>query len=869
MKTKKTKHILLVLGVALFWACSTRKDSFVNRNFHAVTTEYNVLFNGDQALTKGVADVNASFIDDFWEILPVERMQLKEEELNPSQSKNPSFERAETKATKAIQKHSMNISGYEKNPQIDEAYLMLGKARYYEHRYFPAMEAFNYILYKYPNSNNAYQAKVWREKVNIRLENEKLAIKNLKKSLKDTKLKGKDLSDINAVLTEAYVKINALDSAVATIKIAKNETKVKEERARYTFILGQLYEKLNYKDSAYAAFQEVIDMKRKSPKSYTLFSHFKQAAQLDYTKTDTLVFLKKWDKMIEDIENKSYLDLLYHQKALFYDANKQFKQAVKFYTKSVKSFSNDKYLAASNYRNISTIYYNQHNFHLAKKYLDSTMIHLNVKHKEYRPLVSKLNVLKEVVKYQDIIKNADSILSISEMTDIEQKNYFRKYIVELKYKDSLKAIVNAQKDALKNTSNINGDDKAMQLPIMMDGDKSTALANKANLTSSNSVSSFNNQSSFYFYNAAVVAQGKLTFQKKWGNISLADNWKFSAKVDATQNNINSNDEVEQPETVEKEESNPAYTTQFYIDKLPKEAKQLADMRIDANDARFKLGELFKESLKENELATMSFEDVLTHKPESKLILPTYYNLYLLNRDVHAEKANFYKQKILTDYPNSRYASILSNGASFSEATADSEFNILYKMMKDGKIREAYNEVGALVKKYDGDELNAKFDVLKAQIDGRLLGINAYKSGLEKVVKDYPKGEESKRAAEILANDIPKVEAMNFGMPSKTFNLVFVTPYPNEVTYKDLWSKLTKYLKDAGNSDYSLSNDIYDLKTNCIVIHGFITEELASATYEYLKLEKDYKIKDRAYIISNEDYKVIQAKKKLEEFISKK
>ena len=159
--------------------------------------------------------------------------------------------------------------------------------------------------------------------------------------------------------------------------------------------------------------------------------------------------------------------------------------------------------------------------------------------------------------------------------------------------------------------------------------------------------------------------------------------------------------------------------------------------------------------------------------------------------------------------------------------------------------------------------------MKAQIDGRLLGINAYKSGLEKVVKDYPKGEESKRAAEILANDIPKVEAMNFGMPSKTFNLVFVTPYPNEVTYKDLWSKLTKYLKDAGNSDYSLSNDIYDLKTNCIVIHGFLTEELASATYEYLKLEKDYKLKDRAYIISNEDYKVIQAKKKLDEFISKK
>jgi hypothetical protein len=56
---------------------------------------------------------------------------------------------AETKATKAIQKHSMNIDGRERN-QIDEAYLLLGKARYYDQRFIPALDAFNYILYKYP-----------------------------------------------------------------------------------------------------------------------------------------------------------------------------------------------------------------------------------------------------------------------------------------------------------------------------------------------------------------------------------------------------------------------------------------------------------------------------------------------------------------------------------------------------------------------------------------------------------------------------------------------------------------------------------------------------------------------------------------------
>src|SRR5690606_18756041 len=97
--------------------------------------------------------------------------------------KNPNFDRAEEKATKAIQKHSMYIGGTERNPQMDEAHLLLGKARYYENRFIPALEAFNYILYKYPSSDKIFEAKVWREKTNLRLENEAIAIKNLKKLL--------------------------------------------------------------------------------------------------------------------------------------------------------------------------------------------------------------------------------------------------------------------------------------------------------------------------------------------------------------------------------------------------------------------------------------------------------------------------------------------------------------------------------------------------------------------------------------------------------------------------------------------------------------------------------------------------------------
>jgi hypothetical protein len=51
-------------------------------------------------------------------------MQITDEVTSEEKAKNSDFELAETKATKAIQKHSMNIDGRERNFQIDEAYLL-------------------------------------------------------------------------------------------------------------------------------------------------------------------------------------------------------------------------------------------------------------------------------------------------------------------------------------------------------------------------------------------------------------------------------------------------------------------------------------------------------------------------------------------------------------------------------------------------------------------------------------------------------------------------------------------------------------------------------------------------------------------------
>src|SRR5690554_6386888 len=179
--------------------------------------------------------------DNYWEILPVEKMQILEPVFGQdSIPRNANFRRAEDKAVKAIENHSMSVGGLERNPQMDEAYLLLGKARYYDQRFIPALEAFNYILYKYPDSDRINEIKLRKEKTNIRFGNNSLAIQNLLRLLQETELDEIILAEANAMLAQAYFNEEQYDNAIIYYEKAKELSEIHEEKARYTFIFRQL-----------------------------------------------------------------------------------------------------------------------------------------------------------------------------------------------------------------------------------------------------------------------------------------------------------------------------------------------------------------------------------------------------------------------------------------------------------------------------------------------------------------------------------------------------------------------------------------------------------------------------------------------------
>jgi tetratricopeptide (TPR) repeat protein len=788
----------------------------------------------------------------------------KENSLPGNKTKNANFERAEEKATKAIQKRSMNIDGKEKNPQMDEAHLLLGKARYYDLRFVPALGAFNYVLYKYPESDKIYEVKIWREKTNMRMENDALAVINLRKLLREIKFKDQIFADANATLAQAFLNLAEKDSALVKLKIATKFTKSKEEKARYRFITGQLLSEMGQKDSAFAAFQSVIDMKRKSPRGYIIQAHLQQAKQFNTKKGDTITFLKKFNDLLEDRENRPFLDFINHQMALFYDKQDNHKKAAKYYNASLKKRMQDQYLVASNYRNLATLNFDDAKYSIAGKYYDSTLTVLNARSREHKSIQKKRDNLVDVIKYEAIATANDSILNVLSMSKEAQVAYFDKYIIDLKAQEKKAAAIvkkQEEKEKLKESLSYLDDDspnmssKNMNPPGSDFGPKSTE--------------------SFYFYNPSTVSYGKNEFRKKWGKRNSGDNWRWSqgAKSNDSDNQKDENliaEEDKKNNSEEEKTIEPRYTSVFYISQLPTQQSDVDLLIKDRNFAYYQLGVIYKEKFKEYELAADKLEKLLANNPEERLILPSMYNLFKIYEIINPSKALTMKQQILAKYPDSRYAQIMSNDGLNAEQlsqTPEAKYELLYKKYEENTNVALLNEVEAAVDLYTGDEIASKFELLKANILGKLKGVEEFKKALNFVALNYPNSEEGKTAESLLSKNIPYLQKLKFnGEKATSWKLIYKITDTISDNNKVLIDKIKKFTSERTSESLGYSVDTYYMNEILLIVHGIPSESKAQDIVTILQDYKDFKIKEPVIIASAENYKVIQIQKNLDAFI---
>ncbi|MES2240863.1 MAG: tetratricopeptide repeat protein [Bacteroidota bacterium] len=874
MKTNKFKYSIPLGCLCVLVACSTRNDSFLSRNSHALSTKYNILYNGQIGLDKGIKAIQSSNQDNFWERLPIEPMRINEDVVVADTTKNADFKLAETKATKAIQKHSMNIGGKERNFQIDEAYILLGKARYYDQRFIPALDAFNYILYKYPNSSRIDEAKIWREKTNMRLGNDALVIKNISKMLKERKPRKQVLADANALLASAFLNLEEKDSAIVKLKQAVIFTRHNNERARYRFILGQLHEEIGQNEVARAYYQSVVKMNRKADRKYMMQSQARLAGLFDYQNGDKLAFDKKYHKLLEDRENRPFLDILNYQMAIFYDKQGKDEKALEYYNASLKKATSDNYLMASDYRNIGNNYFKNANYLTAAKYYDSTLVKLNPKTREFIHIEKVRKNLDDVILYEAIAVRNDSILKVVSMPETDKLTYFDGYIEKLKKADEAKKIV-VEKEAEKQKNIERNSQSATADAAVSASGKPVAKTSFAPPSMAGLQGADNNN--FYFYNPTSESFGKVAFKKNWGKRSSDGYWRVSSSGNNNNTALakDSTAIVQQDENIEKsvkeKEVEPKYTADFYLKQLPTSATAIDSIVKERNDAYYQLGIIYKEKFKENDLAAKKLEQLLANQPEKKLVLPTLYNLFKIYQITDSAKAEAIKNKITSQYPNSRYAQILNNSnVIVEEGSPDVVYKKLYQQYTNEEFDAVLGKIDGLINQFSGEEVVPKLELLKAHTIGKLKGLTAYKTALEFVADTYPNTEEGKKAHSILAEQIPLLEKMDFDFkPSNHWKILYPITLDASKDKKAIEEKIAKFMNAENAQKLNLAFNSYTNNEGFVIIQGITTQEYAASVVDVLKENPSYRIATPAIIISNENYKIIQIKKNLNSYLEAK
>ena len=846
-------------------SCSRKKDKFINREYHALGTKYNVLYNGNIALQRGIDGVNNEFTENFWELLPVERMKVSEDIFLPGQNKNADFDRAEEKAIKAIQVHGMSFDGKEKNPQIDEAYLLLGQARYFDQRFVPAMAAFNNILNKYPTSDKINQVKIWREKTSMRLDNDKGAIEKLKRLLKEEELEDQDLADATATLAQAYINTKSKDSALAQLTIAAENTKIKREKARYHFIKGQLYNEYGKKDSANIEFDAIIDMHRQIPRSFYINAHLEKSYNFDASNGDEIEFQEYLTELEENRENRPFLDKIYYRIAEYHRSKLSDSLSEVYYNKSLRKTTSDKYLRALNYETLGNMYFDKNVYKTAGAYYDSTMTAMVQNTKPYRIIKKKRENLDDVIYYEGIAQTNDSILRMVSLPKEEQLAIYTKFAEDQKLK--AQEAQKAQEKAIANKANV------AATTNNFDQRNSRNISNTPGVFNDTQKSGGQAKSSFYFYNPTTVAYGKGEFLKIWGERKLQDNWRHSNER-ANVTNTKKDDIADT--AVEDERFNP----ETYLASLPTKQSDLDSIAKERNFAYYQLGIIYKEKFKEFELSKTRFEKLLENNPEDRLILPSKYNLYRIYIELGLNrKAEAMKMTIINEYPESRYAEILLNPQSElskDENSPESIYNKLYKQFENEEYAAVIEEAEAQIKRLEGDDFVSKFEILKASANGRLYGFEAYKEGINYIALTYANTEVGKKAQQIITEALPVLAKKEFVADDNAENFNVIFQFDNKAG-EDIEAFIKILDEEVAKIEYfdlSTSKDLYDENTTFVVVHGLKSIGGANGFAELLKSEeKDKrgrpikpKITREYFAISSPNYAIIQRHKNLNAYL---
>ena len=852
MKVKtfiKRFGVALLLGFVLFSSCSTKKNTFTRRFYHNLNARYNGYFNGNESFKTGVVELEKLNVDDYSKILNVYKLGT----LENAASLSAYFDKAFTKSSTVISRHSIYIKKKEHVRWIPVAYLLIGKQYYYKQEYKLAAEVFEYIISTYPEFPTKYNAMVWLSRTYIQQKKFDKAESMLEmfqdkidKNKKD--IPKQALKDFPVVYADYFLKQDNNESAIEYLMAGIDKNRKKSIRVRLRFILAQVYQEMGKINTASALYDKVIKMN--PPYEMAFNAKINKAMCYDASTGDSKKIKALLYKMAKDTKNKDYLDQIYYALAEICMKESDTTCAIENYKLSAtKSVTNTKQKAIS-YLKVAKLYFALPKYELAEMYYDSTMTVLPKDFPNYDKISSLTKILKTLVTNLEVVELQDSLQNLAKMTPAE-----RNKIVD--------GII---------TAVIKEEQKKQE----------EAYQKQLDIYSANTTTTTSNSTAWYFYNSTTVNFGKTEFIKKWGTRKLEDLWRLSNKTaindfGTTENTADttSTDSIKKSVTTNLKDKN------YYLKNIPATADDIKKSNDLIAAALYNIGIIYQNDLADLPKAIDTYEEFIKRFPDNKdYLMKVYYQLYLVYNDLNDEsKKNYYKNLICSKDPDSDYCNIIKNPSykkitSANENIAVSLYKETFTAFKAGQWDSVMAKSNRAIGLFGSDTtLVPKFVYLKALAYGKNKdSLNVVKT-LQSIIIKYPSSSVKPMAQDLLDFWTGKVKAAasasknNASVAGKTYTynedaihlFSMVVTLSKDIKISDVKNLISDFnAKNFSTANLTINNIFLDNTKQIITISNFQNKEKAMVYYNLLKSDKTVfaKLKPsdcKLFVISVDNY----------------
>ncbi len=722
----RTFYFLLL--PALLAACSAQKHTWTSRAFHNTTAHYNGYFYAREELKKIEKTIRDAQVDDYNRIL----MLFPSIDTALANGYDKEIQEAVKMASIAIQRHP-------NSKWVDDAYILVGRARHYSLDWANAVQSFKYTNKISKDLDTKHLAIIELIRTYIdhnEFNNAKAAIDHLDKQ---------PLSKVNAkklALEKAYYYQlhEDYDNMVRNLTQASPYLKKSDHRGRIYFIIGQVYQKLGFEAEAYSYYKKSISTNPEYEVDFYARLYMAQVTDISRSK-DIIAARKSFNKLLKDLKNKEFKDKIYYEMGVFELKHKNIDPAIDNFKKSVREGRNQR-IDGEAFLRLGEIYYDTlKDYELAQAYYDSAITSLPSDYENYDRIKTRQEVLNEFVKQLKTIEWQDSLLALSEMDTAVIRSQVKELVEKRQQEEALKA---AQLKKKSNRISIDANDNSA---LFGSGDDGTPINTDTK--------------DWYFSNLSAMAVGQTEFVRIWGNIQLADNWRRSQRQNITTAKTTVEEAENQAANEKKPEGeapaiDPVEAEYKKLDQqIPRtpEAKKEALAKIE--EAYFNLGGIYHFKLQENENAITTYEKLLERFPDSEFEPEVLYTLYLINKESNPAAAERYASLLKSKHPNSTFARILINPDYLQESSQAAErqkvaYKIAYSFFENGNYHAA-DSVIRIASTEGETSFTPSLQLLRVLIIGETEDISKYQYELDHFIKTYPDTQPAEYAKKLLAS----------------------------------------------------------------------------------------------------------------------